>query len=612
MPDHRDPKNFSPFNCRSNVYLFALILLFTLFTLTFFHPVMFLNDEWITGNQLSQLYQGHQILFAEGKYGFDDNGTPYNYFIEKGLILQYTTYLPLLSYPFLIFVKIVGPSIPFLISTIWTILLIIFGLFSKKKLIFNDKSILIGNVCIVTSFLIYLLNLTFFSPMNINSDFSYDELVGVGIYHFLLLVILTCILFLICKNIFNDIPFSLLATITCISNSSYLFWAISLKDHIDAVLLVSLILYFLIRFQKTDDIWNFPVCFILSGILTWVRPEYGAIMAIGIFIILLILFSLNQNSMKSQNNKGLIYFSPFFYNIGIIPLFVGNYLTTGNPLKLAWQISIPNNQIPLEEINYSAIPSETNIQTIIHTIIDRIIPHSNTLFQDIYGFLVNPATLKVPIFGLTPLFVLGILYLPFMYFFKKIKFNIEEKNIIAILFILVLITVITYSSSITGLNTSMGVYPDVRYLSPVYIPLNLIGLILIRKIITNTTDIQKILSVFFRTLIIGVGIGIGSVTYFHSQNNFWDILLPINGVIPILIYAVILIAFLTFCRNFFDKNKETYLPSIIGILIAIPLIWQIIIIFLVSLYPMTFISYPPFLPIMSTLFNFLTSFGEGL
>ena len=55
----------------------VLIFLFALFfTMMFSNPALFLNDEWITVNQLHQLGEGHQVVVNEGKYGTFQNGTP--------------------------------------------------------------------------------------------------------------------------------------------------------------------------------------------------------------------------------------------------------------------------------------------------------------------------------------------------------------------------------------------------------------------------------------------------------------------------------------------------------------------------------------------------------
>ena len=94
---------------------------------------MFLNDEWITENQVYQLDNHHQILYIEGKYGKYLNETPSLYFQTRSNILQYTSYLPIISYPTLSIIKFVGDNLIFIIITIFTLLLILSGLLLKEK-----------------------------------------------------------------------------------------------------------------------------------------------------------------------------------------------------------------------------------------------------------------------------------------------------------------------------------------------------------------------------------------------------------------------------------------------------------------------------------------------
>jgi hypothetical protein len=52
-----------------NYSLSIIIFLFSLFVIiTVSSPALFINDEWITANQLHQLNIGHQITINEGKY----------------------------------------------------------------------------------------------------------------------------------------------------------------------------------------------------------------------------------------------------------------------------------------------------------------------------------------------------------------------------------------------------------------------------------------------------------------------------------------------------------------------------------------------------------------
>ncbi|WP_286681254.1 hypothetical protein, partial [Methanoculleus sp. DTU007] len=99
------------------IFLFALF-----FAMTFSNPALFLNDEWITVNQLHQLGEGHQIIVNEGKYGTFLNGTPGPYMQSHHNLLGYTMMLPVLSLPALWFFGLFGDQFRLAIVFLWSLL----------------------------------------------------------------------------------------------------------------------------------------------------------------------------------------------------------------------------------------------------------------------------------------------------------------------------------------------------------------------------------------------------------------------------------------------------------------------------------------------------------
>ena len=99
------------------VFLFALF-----FIITFSNPALFLNDEWITVNQLHQLGEGHQVITNEGKYGTFMNGTPGPYFEARHNLLGYTMMLPVLSLPALWFFGLFGDQFRIAVVLLWSML----------------------------------------------------------------------------------------------------------------------------------------------------------------------------------------------------------------------------------------------------------------------------------------------------------------------------------------------------------------------------------------------------------------------------------------------------------------------------------------------------------
>jgi len=98
---------------RENAVSVIIFLVLLCFITTFSNPGIFLNDEWITANQLYQLNAGQQVVFNEGPYGIYDTGEVTEYFIHRGNVLQYTLILPLLALPVLKFFSLFGDNFRF-------------------------------------------------------------------------------------------------------------------------------------------------------------------------------------------------------------------------------------------------------------------------------------------------------------------------------------------------------------------------------------------------------------------------------------------------------------------------------------------------------------------
>ena len=450
----------------------------------------------------------------------------------------------------------------------------------------------------------FFLNLYFYKTISVNPDTSPYEILGVGLYHLIILCLLIALIYSICRLLFNEELFALFATITSISCSSYLFWATTLKDHIDTVFFLTLIIFLILKYRQTGDPWYYPAAFIVSGLIIWIRPEFGVFIAIATLILLITPIISAIRRGEEDYKKLILFFSPFFTVIGTIPLFIGNYLTTGNPLLLAWQVKTGPGGINLTT-NTSSLPESTTVITVAETIIHRLTPGTESLGSDIYGFLISPMTLKVPLLSLTPLFTLGLLLLPFIYLYLKRRIEKDEWITISTLIIFVIATFMAYSTSITGLGMSIGVYPDVRYLSPAYLPLNLIGLLIIRKIIPDSVVIKRILLRFCFFVIIGIPVVIGLMTYFHSSLDFWEMFLYLNGITPVIIYLSIGISFILITIGILNSGRVNIPVTFIAISLAIPLIWQVALMTISNYYIDVFTTYPPLLPGVRALFEYL-------
>lgn len=595
------------------ILIFSIIPL--LIAILIVHPIMFLNDEWITANQLHQLSYGSQILYNEGKYGTYENGTIFTYFEIRGNSLPYTSYLPIVSLPFLWAISITGNHLPYLITIIWIslALFLFFYLresphhgsnFFKKK----ESTILLSGI-----FLFFILNLIFYNQLSISDETDWYEILGVVIYHLCIYSLLSIVIYLINRNLFlyqNEVFFGTVTSLCC---SSALFWTTTLKDHLDVMFFGAILILSIILHIKTRNSWYGIITFIISGLIFWIRPEYGAF----VFISLLLIFwpmILITNHTKKEKDLFLLLISPCTAFFGSLPLFLNNYLVMGNPLKFPWQMA-SSYVIVNDEASTSTMQTTFSIggleygDSIFHNILSLFI-HRMTPDGDVISGILSvffyPELQKIPIFGLIPIFFLSVLLLPILIIYLKKNFKREEIQIIVILASLSICTIIAYISSISSLGTSSGIYPDVRYLSPLYLPLTLIGLIIMMKFEIPQPILTSIIKKIGQLTLLGVTILLIIITILHPLHDYSDFFFWMNVVNTILVFFTLGFTFVTFSLSIIGKVSDRYWNLTLSLLIALPFIWQISQLIIINYSFHLFNEYPSLLPAIRAFFDFLT------
>jgi hypothetical protein len=614
--NYSQEEKFYPDEIFTNIGVFVIIpLLCFLLGLLFIHPVMFFNDEWITGNQLNQLSHGSQILYNEGKYGTYENGTLYTYFEIRHNSLPYTSYEPLFSLPFLWFIIFIGDNLPFVLILLWMISAIILYLFVSK---FLTLKLSMRSLILLMLFVFFISNLIFYKQIPLSHETDSWEIIAVVLYHICIFALLSVVIYLINLALFSHPLQVLFGTVASICCSSDLFWVTNLKDHLDVMFFVALLVYSIILHLKTRDDWFGIVTFILSGFIIWVRPEYGVFTFLSLLIVYwpLILINKYGTGMK-QVFISLI--SPGSTFIGVFPLFLNNYLVMGNPLKMPWQMVSDYVVIPDEAIKSSGTTISNSglvdsIISIFHNIyilfLHRMTPGGD-LMSGLYSAFLYPESLKVPVFALTPIFLLSVFLLPILVLYMKKRVEREEKMIIIILLSLSVATVIAYMSSISGLGTSNGIFPDVRYLSPLYLPLTLIGLIVLMKFDLSSSETKSIIkNIAVITVVVIVGV-IVITTGLHQEYGYSDFFLWINAFTTLLVFITLGITFIVFSSAALGIISDKYRWVPLCFLIAFPIIWQLSQLIIINFSGNIFDQYPPLLPAVRALSEYISGSTIG-
>lgn len=593
------------------IFFSALFLIITVS-----NPGLYLSDEWITVNQVHQLDIGHQITINEGKYGVFKNGTPSPYFAYRENLLMYSLALPLASLPVLKLFGLFADQFRLVVIAVWAFLpflsaLVISTCFPERKWI---GTIRITVITAIIGFLLLAANLLVYSPFIWSAADAPFEVAVVVFTNHLFFALTLVMIYLSARSIFDDrwkAIFAMLAGGAC---SAYLFWGANAKDHMATAAVFSIVLFCFIRYIRTRKIGDASFGFFFIGILAWIRPEVGfsAFLCISIFIIAdnLLRAYREEQSLKTSIFQGC---SCLVTAVGAIPFFLNNLIVSGNPLTPSFLIEVkaknsgellqilPVN--PTVNISQSITINPLKIGSdLIATLMHYVFSVSSNPLNDLYGILFYPSSGSLGMFLVTPLALLALILLPVILLSMRSRNKTFNENRVLILFLLVAAfsVLLAYLHDLSGLNSSHGIGPDIRYLSPLYLPVILISLILLEKTILfvhpRTLAIRSIILgiVFVPLLLIAM---ILFIPVWSTSSSTYTA--PFNTLI---LAEVICIAIFTVWCYRFHRQPHHISDLLLPLLILTILTWQMMMVFLVS--PVAkFNGYPFWIPGIDALYH---------
>lgn len=591
------------------VHILVFLLAF-LAALALAHPMFFVNDEWITGNQLAQLNEGHQLILNEGKYGSLENGTPTMYFMARQNSLGYTLFLPIVSLPAEWMVYGMGDNFVFLILYLSTFLLI--AIYLLITVSFSDYA-KIGkwrwtHGLLIFAFILFFINQYYYIPFSTTGNYGFPEIEAIVFTNCLLLSLLAVILYDINRVIFNDPLYSFFAVIVCLTSSSYLFWSSFCKDHVLVACVFAALILMVVRFWKTHDIRYLFAAFTFSGLLAWARPELALFVCASLCVIVL-CYLIRKNTGVCENNRLSLLLAPVFTVPGAIPLLLNNYLITGNPLRLPWSLwEAPSADIGVVGTGISGTTTASVLQNLLGIIQSRTTIQFITFPQDLYGVLFNPQSGSLAVFPIVPLFFVALFLIPVLIFIQKIRFSSEEKQLLGIMALLSLAVFVAYITCINIMNIDIGIAPDIRYLSPLYLPLNIIGLVILQKSGIQTGKTSITLKYMATVWLMGILLtlitmsrifpaadeGVIQFSLIHPILNVWV------SIAVFILAALFLISYLGYLL--FQISRWVPLGFLI-LLISVPFIWQIDVSFLARVYGYSLGGYTFWIPAVRIFFN---------
>ena len=588
----------------------VLIFLFALFfIITFANPALFLNDEWITVNQLHQLGEGHQVTVNEGKYGTFQNGTPGPYMQAHHNLLGYTMMLPVLSLPALWFFGLFGDQFRLAIVLLWSMLPVAMALLVEayRPAWARWKGIRWTWLAIGAGFVGFLANLLLYYPWPFTSPDAPVEAAAVVFTNHLLFAALAVMVYLTCRTIFEDTWFSLFGTIACISCSSYVFWAANAKDHMLVAAMLAAALLFLVRYIRHGNLRDAAFGFWFIGLLAWARPEVG--FAVFVFAALYFVgLQVSRGLLRGPVTETIKAFSiPLATLAGAVPLFINNICVTGNPLVPSfyvyqsgvWRGGSDGNFIGSAEVIgdvVQAVPAPSGgLEGFLSVVTNHFTPSWSTLPGDIFGILFAPASGNMSLVAVCPLIVFAIVVLPVVFWKHRERFSTSDRQTIVLLTIVGVAIWAAYLRSLHGLNVSGGIIPDIRYLTPFYLPAGLLGTYAIRYVSEPVEGKEKAFSALIAIAIV-TPLTILALLLFQPFGGCYS---GYTQFYNVTVFLLLSLALAVFALHLTGMISTRWLVAAVVLLIAVPLGWQMMMVFLYSVAK--FNGYPLWIPIVEML-----------
>lgn len=611
---------------RSNNVAIMIFLASFFFILTIANPGLFLNDEWITANQLHQIDIGHQPIVNEGKYGTYQNGTPSVYFEARHNLLGYTLMYPLLSLPAAKIFGLFGDHFRAFILLIWAVIPVILALMVRAY--YPEYTRIFGipwtYPVIALSFMLYFINLMLYSAFPLTPADAPYEVAALVFTNHILFAATVVVIYYLCRTIFGAMRGDetertseemqwkvLFGTVACIFCSSYAFWSTNAKDHMLEVFLFSLVLLFFIRFATSRSVKDLFPGFACIGLLAWVRPEFAfSVLIFGIIATIGVnLLDHLRGDASIRTLATHILCIPATL-IGAIPFFLNNLYVTGSPFIPSFYIYNRPGLVQASASSAggaatSAVSTTSAVQAahssgtfdVFFNLVGSRFGHlSPSLFHDIVQVFFAPESGHISVIAVCPLLFLALLLIPVLLVAWKKDFSKEEKSILLFLGLFSLSVIFGYITSFHMMSTDGGIVPDMRYISPIYLPAALLGLMAITSVIYGGYKKWTLYTLMGAGLLtpalIILMILIRPYGGFYSGMTHF-----LMNLIYLALGATTVLALLTLR----EKKWEQYLMIALALLIILPFVWQMMMVVLYSVAK--FNGYPFWVPAVDALYN---------
>jgi hypothetical protein len=257
----------------------------------------------------------------------------------------------------------------------------------------------------------------------------------------------------------------------------------------------------------------------------------------------------------------------------------------------------------INNVSYSVPAPSGGIDSFVNIVQNQMGFQVTTLIYDIFGVLLKPESGNIGVGIVCPLLFIGIVILPVLYFRNKSIFS--DKDISLIIFLLFAAVAIwaAYFNRIHGMNLSHGVIPDIRYMTPAYIPMGLLGIFGVYSVFHKSKTTETINEK--KTALAMVTSALTIVPAIILAMIFIQ---PYGGAYPgyttffmQLVYLMVVVTIIAFILVELKKISVNWFIVSVVLLVSIPLAWQFVMLFLYS--TVKFNGYSFWIPFVENLYD---------
>jgi hypothetical protein len=595
-----------------------LIALFLVISIT--NPAMYLNDEWITANQLHQLNIGHQVTFGEGKYGVTENGTVSAYVVIRQNVLLYSLALPIASLPVTNLFGLMGDNFRLGVTLLWSIIpflvtLMCWAHFPAYSRVGRVRLPFLG---LLLGAGLFLGNLLLYKQFPYSAPDAPFEVAAIALTNEILFALTAALVFETSRFIFKDLKTALFSTFATIACSSYIFWAGTAKDHILAVAVFALVIFFMVRYLSLKKAWNAAAALFFAGLLIWVRPEFGFFVALLSAIFFIAMLLRDPYTRKNCSNLVVSGAPVLGLLIGGIPFFLNNLLVNKNWLIPVFDLPQSNDltnatfRQPLPLTQIAEVQGQVNESLTFNPV--TLLPKAFGLLYRYYFEKLSWADLSglaqvmtFPVNGntgfliLCPLLVIAILC-GILGMRTIFRFGSPGREIFIYLLIAFGAVLLSYLPSMGEMSLSHGVMPDMRYLSPGYIPAGLISLIVLDRsgYLGNPRTMVRSLIVGAIIFVPGLLIAMLTVAPFGSNYPGFSTFLSFMIICEVVLACGLILV--NHMKKQVPERSGRFIQFLIVGCILTALTFQVMLTFLVGVV-VKFNGYPLWIPLIREGYN---------